>query len=133
MAGLPQGYETLLGQKGRALSGGERQRIGLARALVGDRCLLILDEATSAQDTGTERVIVDAIRALRGQLTTIMIAHRLSSVRHADRICVLHEGRIDEIGSFDTLLATETRFREMWRAQGAVAENSEASPTSTTP
>lgn len=133
VAGLPQGYDTLLGQKGRALSGGERQRIGLARALVGDRCLLILDEATSAQDTGTERVIVDAIRALKGQLTTIMIAHRLSSVRHADRICVLHEGRIDEIGSFDTLLATETRFREMWRAQGAVAENSEASPTSTTP
>lgn len=133
VAGLPQGYDTLLGQKGRVLSGGESQRIGLARALVGNRCLLILDEATSAQDTGTERVIVDAIQALRGQLTTIMIAHRLSSVRLADRICVLHDGRIEEIGSFDALLATETRFREMWRAQGAVTENSEVSPTSMPP
>jgi len=119
IASLPDGMDTLLGQKGRALSGGERQRIGLARALVGNRCLLILDEATSAQDAESEAAIVEALRALKGRLTIVMVAHRLSSVRIADRVCVLEQGRIVACGAFADLVANPGRFRDMWHAQGA--------------
>jgi ATP-binding cassette subfamily C protein len=119
VASLPEGLDTLLGPQGRALSGGERQRIGLARALVGGRCLLILDEATSAQDAETEQAIIEAIRALKGRITIVMIAHRLSSVRVADRICLLEAGRIVESGTFAMLVASPSRFATLWAMQAA--------------
>ncbi|MFM9941049.1 MAG: ABC transporter ATP-binding protein [Hyphomicrobiaceae bacterium] len=121
IAGMPDGYDTLLGPKGRSLSGGERQRIGLARALVGGRSLLILDEATSAQDVETELGIIEAIRGFKGAMTMVMIAHRLTSVRFADRICVLEQGRLVEVGTFEALRASDSRFAALWRAQGTVA------------
>jgi ATP-binding cassette, subfamily C, bacterial len=128
IASMPEGYDTLLGPKGRALSGGERQRIGLARSLVGGRVLLIFDEATSAQDAETEAGIIETIRSYKGRMTMIMIAHRLTSVRVADRICVLDKGRIVETGSFAELTAKPTRFRELWEAQGGEQQSSLAGP-----
>ena len=121
IAGMPDGYQTLLGPKGRPLSGGERQRIGLARALVGGRSLLILDEATSAQDVETEFGIIETIRGFKGAMTMVMIAHRLTSVRFADRICVLEQGRLVKAGTFEALRASDSRFAALWRAQGAEA------------
>lgn len=100
---LPQGLDTLVGDRGLRLSGGERQRIALARALLRRPTLLVLDEATSALDTQNERLVQDAIEKLAGELTLLLIAHRLSTVRMADNIVVLNRGSIVETGSWDTL------------------------------
>jgi ATP-binding cassette subfamily C protein len=104
---LPLGWDTLLGDRGVRLSGGERQRIALARAILRRPSLLVLDEATSSLDTENERLIQDAIEGLRGEVTILIIAHRLSTVRVADRIAVLREGRLVESGSWDELAARE--------------------------
>ena len=95
---LPQGYATLVGERGVKLSGGERQRVAIARAILADRPILVLDEATSSLDSEAERLIQDALEHLMAGRTTIVIAHRLSTVRKVDRILVFERGRIVEQG-----------------------------------
>ncbi len=121
VSSMPQGYDTIVGDSGMRLSGGQRQRLGLARALVGDKALLILDEPTSALDSESEAVVLDAIRKLYGQITIIVVAHRLATVRNADFIYVLQDGRIAESGDWDSLIERGDRFTSLWRMQSAQA------------
>jgi ATP-binding cassette subfamily C protein len=118
---LPNGLDTAIGERGIQLSGGERQRLALARALVAAPRLLILDEATSHLDAENERQIQMAIEHLHGRLTVVVIAHRLSTVRNADQIVVLDDGRVVETGSWDALHQRDSRFRQLVHAQGGVA------------
>ncbi len=113
VAELPEGVDTMLGERGVRLSGGQRQRVGLARALYRRPRVLILDEATSALDNETERRISDALRTLHGQLTMIVIAHRLSTVRSCDRILYLDDGRVAGLDTFDALDRTNTGFARL--------------------
>lgn len=101
---LPKGYETWVGERGATLSGGQRQRIALARVLIAEPTVLILDEATSALDVESEQAIKDALDRLHGSITMIVIAHRLSTVRHADCIYVLEGGKVVEGGRHDELI-----------------------------
>jgi len=112
-ASLPRGYDTVVGDRGMRLSGGQRQRIGIARALYPDPDLLVLDEATSALDNVTENAVFEALQALAGRKTLVMVAHRLSTVRACDLICVMEQGRIVERGRYDELLGTSQRFRSL--------------------
>ena len=114
---LPDGYDTILGERGIRLSGGQRQRIALARAIVRDPEILILDEATNALDTLSEQLIQEALHALRRDRTLIMIAHRLSTILQADQIFVLEKGEIKENGTFEQLLQREGLFSKLYRAQ----------------
>ena len=115
--GLPDGYQTLVGERGLKLSGGEKQRVAIARTVLKDPRLLIFDEATSALDSRTESEIQANLEALSRGRTTLVIAHRLSTVVGADEILVLDEGRIIERGRHSTLLASSGRYAEMWRRQ----------------
>jgi subfamily B ATP-binding cassette protein MsbA len=114
---LPQGFETEVGENGVRLSGGQRQRIAIARAILKDAPLLILDEATSALDSESERQVQAALDALMQGRTTIVIAHRLSTVRRASRIVVIHHGRIAEQGTHDALLAQNGIYARLYRLQ----------------
>ncbi len=116
---LPDGYDTRVGERGLKLSGGEKQRVAIARTLLKDPRILILDEATSALDTHTEQDIQAALRAVARDRTTLVIAHRLSTVVDADEIIVLHEGRVAERGTHAALLARGGRYAAMWDAQAA--------------
>jgi ATP-binding cassette subfamily B protein len=126
----PDGFAAIAGERGRALSGGERQRLSIARALLKDPPVLILDEATSALDATTEAKVQAALDEVMRNRTTFVIAHRLSTVRNATRILVLHDGRIVESGSFDELVAKGGRFAELARAQFMV---SDAKPAAAAP
>ncbi len=115
----PEGYDSMVGERGQALSGGERQRLAIARALLVKPQILVLDEATSAVDSETEREIQRALEAVVRGRTTLAIAHRLSTLRRADRIAVLRLGRVVELGSHDELLALDGEYAKLWRAQSS--------------
>jgi len=119
VASLPQGLEARVGERGARLSGGERQRIAIARALYRDPDVLVFDEATSALDHQTEREIADAIDALRGERTVVVIAHRMATVRTCDRLVVLEAGRIVAQGRYDELLGASDLFRTLTAGPGA--------------
>jgi ATP-binding cassette subfamily B protein len=116
---LPERYDTALGERGANLSGGQRQRLAIARALVRAPDALVFDEATSHLDTATERAIQENLRTVLAGKTVLLIAHRLSTVKDADRICVLHQGRVVEQGTHRELLALGKRYAALWRAQTA--------------
>ncbi len=115
VSGLPRGYDTIVGERGTRLSGGQRQRLGLARALYREPSVLVLDEATSALDGITEEAVISGLRTLGYDLTVIMIAHRLTTVRHCDRIFLLQDGEITAHGRFRDLVESNVTFREMAR------------------
>ena len=128
---LPNGYDTLVGELGVRLSGGERQRLAIARALLKNAPILILDEPTSNLDSEGERVVQDAIERLMVNRTTLMIAHRLSTVRRANRICVVVNGEIVEQGSHEELVALDGAYRRLCELQSHRLEENLAMPSLT--
>lgn len=128
MARQPDGLDTIIGERGRSLSGGERQRLSIARALLKNPPMLILDEATSALDAATERKLQQALETVMEGRTTFVIAHRLATIRNADRILVFENGKIVEAGNFDELVALNQRFAALARAQFMAAEAKEDLP-----
>ena len=114
---MPQGYATLIGERGVTLSGGQRQRLAIARAILKDAPILLLDEATSALDAESERKVQDALDRLMEGRTTLVIAHRLATVRSADRILVMDQGRIVEEGTHEALLAEGGLYARLARLQ----------------
>jgi len=133
IAALPQGYETRVGERGLKLSGGEKQRVAIARTMLKDPAVLILDEATSALDTRNEQAIQGALRAAAAGRTTLVIAHRLSTVVDADQIIVLDRGRIVETGTHAQLLARDGHYARMWAAQAQEREEDEGPALSAQP
>ncbi len=121
ISALPQGYDTLIGERGVKLSGGQKQRLSIARALLKDAPILILDEATSAVDSSTEAQIQQALDRLRQGRTCIVIAHRLSTIRNADQIAVLDHGRVVELGSHEEIVASDGLYRQLHAHQYASA------------
>ena len=120
ISSLPEGYDTVVGERGQRLSGGQRQRIALARAILKDAPVLILDEATAAVDNETEAAIQRSLMQITANRTTLVIAHRLSTVRHADRIVVLEQGRIVQQGQHDVLLRQGGAYADLWRVQAGL-------------
>ncbi|MFG1505992.1 ABC transporter ATP-binding protein [Halobacteriovorax sp. ZH5_bin.2] len=118
---LPNGYQTIVGERGQKLSGGQRQRIAIARAILRDPKLFIFDEATSAIDNETEAAIQRSLKTITKGRTTVMVAHRLSTIIHADQICVLNEGKIEQRGTHEELIAQEGIYKALWSVQTGTA------------
>jgi len=118
---LPAGFDTVVGERGVKLSGGQRQRLSIARAVLKNAPCMIFDEATSAVDTETERLIQESLTTFTRGRTAIVVAHRLSTIRHADNIVVLSNGIVSEQGTFEQLLATNGTFAELWRLQSGTS------------
>ena len=114
---LPDGYETQIGEGGHKLSGGQRQRLSIARAVLKDAPILVLDEATSSVDNETEEALQKSLAVISKDRTTIVIAHRLSTIRHSDSIMVLDEGKVVELGSHDELLGNNSQYSRLWNVQ----------------
>tara|TARA_R110002033_G_scaffold36268_5_gene74612 strand:- start:3166 stop:5004 length:1839 start_codon:yes stop_codon:yes gene_type:complete len=119
---LPDGWNTRVGERGLKLSGGEKQRVGIARVILADPAILVLDEATSALDSATEEAVQDALEEAASGRTTLMVAHRLSTVKSADEIIVLEAGRVIERGNHATLLAKDGKYADMWERQAKNAD-----------
>ena len=113
IASLPEGLDTQVGERGARLSGGQRQRLGIARALYRQPSVLFLDEATSALDNETERRLTDTIRELQGTMTIVIVAHRLSTVRHCDQLIFMSDGAVASVGTFDQVAATNSEFAHL--------------------
>jgi subfamily B ATP-binding cassette protein MsbA len=128
---LPDGYATLVGDRGMRLSGGQRQRLAIARAILKDAPILILDEATSSLDNESERLVQEALARLMAGRTTIVVAHRLSTIRHADRIAVLDDGWLLELGRHAELLAQDGLYAHLWRLQASERPVTVADPSLT--
>jgi ATP-binding cassette subfamily B protein len=122
---LPEGYDTIVGERGQKLSGGQRQRLTIARAILRDPAILVLDEATSAVDNETEAAIQRSLARVSADRTTIVIAHRLSTVRHAHRIHVLEAGEIIEAGTHEELVEQGGLYAALWRVQTGEASASQ--------
>jgi ABC-type transport system involved in Fe-S cluster assembly fused permease/ATPase subunit len=120
--GLPDGYQSMVGERGLKLSGGEKQRVAIARTILKNPCILMFDEATSSLDSHTEKEIQASLREVSADRTTLVIAHRLSTVVHADEIIVMHEGQIVERGRHSALLARDGRYASLWRRQQEAEE-----------
>ena len=120
---FPDKYETIVGERGVKLSGGQRQRLSIARAILADPRILILDEATSSLDSESEAMIQAGLDYLMRGRTTFVIAHRLSTIRRADQILVIEKGLIVEQGTHDTLLGTQGRYRELYTRQHGLETN----------
>jgi ATP-binding cassette, subfamily B, bacterial len=116
---IPEGFNALLGERGVRLSGGQRQRLAIARAILADRPILLLDEATSALDAESERIVQRALERLMAGRTVLMIAHRLATVRHADRIAVMDRGRIVAVGTHDSLVRDNPLYARLAALQFA--------------
>jgi ATP-binding cassette, subfamily B, bacterial PglK len=112
VADLPEGMETVLGERGVRLSGGQRQRVGIARALYHEREILVLDEATAALDNETEKLVNDAIKSLSGTKTLIIIAHRLTTIEHCDRVYLLEKGRVVKSGSYAEVVTEDSLYQK---------------------
>jgi len=119
ISGFPEGYETLVGERGVKLSGGQRQRVAIARAILRDPAILILDEATSSLDSESESLVQQALDGLMHGRTSVIIAHRLSTVRRADRIYVIDDGRVIETGTHEELLNQGGKYRTLVELQFA--------------
>jgi subfamily B ATP-binding cassette protein HlyB/CyaB len=119
---LPHGYDTIIGERGASLSGGQCQRIAIARALIGNPRILIFDEATSALDYESERIIQENMRHIAAGRTVLVIAHRLSTVRGADRIVTLDRGRLVEDGKHDDLVRQGGRYAQLHRLQAGLVD-----------
>jgi ATP-binding cassette subfamily B protein len=117
---LPQGYDTIVGERGQKLSGGQRQRVSIARAVLKDPPVLILDEATSAVDNETEAAIQRSMQVITRGRTTLVVAHRLSTIVSADRIYVLDQGRVAEMGNHPELLAMGRLYAALWKVQAGI-------------
>ncbi len=131
--GFPSAYSTLVGERGVTLSGGQRQRVALARALLLDAPVLLLDDALSAVDAATEEAIRNALRDRHGKRTTLVIAHRLSTLAHADHVIVLDHGRIIQHGTHEQLVAREGLYRRLWTIQNSTGDEALNEPAAATP